>query len=417
MNAMSKPSRRGLIKLGLLSAGLPALSTVWSSPLRAQQRGRAEEKMGYPIGGFPDGGHLEIRMTLSPFTSDPEEFEAYLRIRPYNPESLYVVMKELAERNEQKAEQFEREGRKVTAHEFYLRAADFCRRACVRMNEGEPRMLPTHKKFLELFNKAWQLAPPPFERVQVPYEGMLLDGYFRKPAGVAGRRFPLVIEHQGADTNAESSITGAYAGAYVARGMAYLVVDAPGTLGALRLKNLHAPPDTERVTKALVDYAVSRPDVDPTRIGMNGVSMGGYGAPRSAAGEKRLKAIWMASAAYNLLKDIYDYYPPIQDRVRWIIGAKDLAEGRRKIAEFTLEGRADKIECPMLIGYSVDDRIMNPDGALKLYRAAVNSKREMVDGTGVGLGHNPDANAGGPRYLRTNILEDWAAKQLVGGIS
>ena len=38
-----------------------------------------------------------------------------------------------------------------------------------------------------------------------------------------------------------------------------------------------------------------------------------------------------------------------------------------KIGEFTLEGRAKQIECPMLVGYSKDDRIMDPAGALKLY--------------------------------------------------
>lgn len=411
---MSKLSRRGLIKWGVISAGMPAFSRVWSSSLLAQVGGRAQEKLGYPATreAMPDGGQLEIRMTMSPFTNDPDEFEAYQRIRPFSPESLHVVWKELAERNEQKAERFEGEGRKVTAHEFYLRAADFYRRACVRQNEGEPRMVPTYKKFLELFNKAWQLVPPPFERVQVPFEGKVLDGYFRKPAGPAGRRFPLAIEHQGADTSAESSILGA-AVPYVARGMAYLVVDIPGTLGAMRLKDLHAAPDTERVAKALVDYAVSRPDVDPNRIGMNGVSMGGYGGPRSATGEKRIKAVWMMSGAYSLLEDIFEFYPPIRDRVRWIIGAKDFADARKKIVEFTLEGRAKLIECPMLIGYSNDDRIMDPQGAFRLYQAAVNSKREMVEG----IGHNSDANAGGPRPAVPSsgvIQADWAAKQLVG---
>ncbi len=36
----------------------------------------------------------------------------------------------------------------------------------------------------------------------------------------------------------------------------------------------------------------------------------------------------------------------------------------------------------MLIGYSQDDRIMDPQGAFRLYQMAVNSKREIVEGTG-----------------------------------
>lgn len=137
--------------------------------------------------------------------------------------------------------------------------------------------------------------------------------------------------------------------------------------------------------------------------------MGGYGAPRAASAEKRIKAALMNSGSYNLRQDLFDYFPPIQERVRWIIGARDLADARKKLAEYTLEGRASRIECPMLIGYSKDDRIMDPEGALRLYQAAVNSKREMVEGTG----HIQASNAGGPRTLRPPVLADWAAKQLV----
>jgi len=52
---------------------------------------------------------------------------------------------------------------------------------------------------------------------------------------------------------------------------------------------------------------------------------------------------------------------------------------------------------------------MDPQGALRLYQAAVNSKREMVEGTG----HAQASNAGGPRSMRAPALADWAAKHLV----
>jgi hypothetical protein len=75
------------------------------------------------------------------------------------------------------------------------------------------------------------------------------------------------------------------AGPYVTRGMAYLALDFPGQGGALRMKDLHLPPDTERIAKAMIDYLVTRPDVEANRIGMQGISMGGYGVPRAASGE------------------------------------------------------------------------------------------------------------------------------------
>lgn len=56
----------------------------------------------------------------------------------------------------------------------------------------------------------------------------------------------------------------------------------------------------------------------------------------------------------------------------------------------------------MLIGYSHDDRIMDPRGALRLYEAATSSDREMVDGVGHGT----------KRHDRKNYLADWMARKL-----
>jgi len=411
MDSLLNVSRRALVKMGITSAGIAPFAALAQDAGPDGGKigavgGRAEEEL-FPGKGLPGGGQLEIRLTATIYTSDPDQLEVAQRMKPFNLDSWIVEWTRVAEKNEQEAEKLAAEGRKITANEYYLRASNFYREACWPQPVTEPRMLTSYKKMRDTFDKAWQLVRPPFERVQIPWEGKTLDGYFRKPGGAAGRRFPTVIAFQGADTMCESTILNA--GGYAARGMAYLAVDFPGQAGSLRLKNLHLPPDTERVAKAMIDYLVTRPDVDANRIGMQGISMGGYGVPRAASGEPRIKAALMSSGSYNLLQDLFDYYPPIQERVRWIVGAEDLKDARRKLAEYTLDGRANKIECPMLIGYSRDDRIMDPQGSLRLYKAAVNSKREMIEGTG----HTQASNAGGPRERRPAILPDWAAKHLV----
>jgi dienelactone hydrolase len=418
MGSPSRLSRRDLVKWGLISAGVPALSKDLAPPASAQDAGpergkigvvggRAEEEL-YPAKGLPGGGQLEIRLTATIYTSDADQLEVAHRLRPFDLESWVTEWTRVAAKNEQLAEKFADQGLKVSANEYYLRASNFYREACWPQPESDSHMLPTYKKMRETFDKAWQLTRPPFERVQISYEGKSIEGYFRKPNGPAGKKFPTVIAFQGADTMAEATILG-IAGAYITRGMAYLAVDLPGQGGSLRLKDLHLPPDTERVGKILIDYLETRADVDASRIGMQGISMGGYGTPRVASAEKRLKAALMMSGSYNLQQDLFDYYPPIQERMRWIIGARDLGDARKKLAEYTLEGKAGRIECPMLIGYSKDDRIMDPQGAYRLYEAAVHSKRDMVEGTG----HTQASNAGGPRDLRPPVLADWTAKQLV----
>jgi hypothetical protein len=82
MASISNLSRRALVKWGLASAGLPALSKVLASPALAQDAGPESGKIGevggraeselYPGKGLPGGGQLEIRLTASIYTSDPD---------------------------------------------------------------------------------------------------------------------------------------------------------------------------------------------------------------------------------------------------------------------------------------------------------------------------------------------------------
>ncbi|MGH9681530.1 MAG: hypothetical protein ACRD4Y_16410 [Candidatus Acidiferrales bacterium] len=191
MDSLLNVNRRNLVKLGLAAAGLPLLTKAFSAPALAQDAGseagkkgavggRSEEEL-YPAKGLPGGGQLEIRLTQTIYTSDPDMLEVAQRMKPFNLESWIVEWTRVAERNEEIAEKAAGEGNKATANEFYLRASNFYREACWPQPVDEPRMLPTYKKMRENFDKAWKMTRPPFERVQINYEGKMLDGYFRKP--------------------------------------------------------------------------------------------------------------------------------------------------------------------------------------------------------------------------------------------
>jgi hypothetical protein len=173
-----------------------------------------------------------------------------------NLESWHSQWIQVAEKNEQLAANFEREQRTVTAHEFYLRAADFYRRALVYLPETDPRMLPSYCKLKETFDKAWSLVSPPFERVQISYEGHSLDALYYPARGPSGSRRPVVYNYGGADGILLRGEDGG-AGQYVRRGMSFLDVDGPGHGGTLREKKLYAPPDSARVAKAVIDYLIN----------------------------------------------------------------------------------------------------------------------------------------------------------------
>ncbi len=360
------------------------------------------ENLLYPAKGLGGGGQLEVRMEVSVDHPDPDVRAVARRVKSFNLESWHKEWTEVAQKNFELAAGFEQEDRKQTAHEFYLRAADFYRRAVVYMPDTDPRMLPTYKRLEVTFTKAWSLVRPPFEQLEIPYEGHKLPALFWPGRGKPGARLPVVYNYGGADGILLRGEDGG-AGQYNRRGMHFIDVDGPGHGASLRHHKLYAPPDCERVARAVVDYLVTRIDVDASRIGLHGSSMGGYSGPRAATVEKRIKAVAVWSGAYNLVNDIFDYYPPIQDRLRWLMGARDLKAAREQIKAFTLVGRADKIECSLLVGYSIDDRVMDPRGALRLYEDAINSPdRSMLDGVGHGQ----------KRFDRRTYIADWFMKQL-----
>ena len=207
----------------------------------------------------------------------------------------------MAEKNEKVAQRFEDEGRKASAHEWYLRATEFYRNAVLYLPEADSRLLPTYRKLSDNFDKAWSLAKPPFERVSIQFEGNMLAAHFFPARVAAGQHAPwstttlAPMEFCCAETRAAAR-------ASFARGMSYLDVDGPGQGGTLRVMKLPTPPDSERVVKAVVDYLLTRPDVDPNRIGIHGSSMGGYSEPRAATAEKRIAAVAVWSGAFYIAR-------------------------------------------------------------------------------------------------------------------
>ncbi len=142
-------------------------------------------------------------------------------------------------------------------------------------------------------------------------------------------------------------------------------------------------PDWERVVTAVVDAVVDRPDVDPDRIVLHGWSLGGYLAPRAASGEHRLAAcvadppLWgildgmrFLAQFFGLSAEAVAALPEISDddaasitntieadrglrwkvvqRGYWVHGVQDLRGYLAAIADFTMDGRAAEIRCPVL---------------------------------------------------------------------
>lgn len=87
--------------------------------------------------------------------------------------------------------------------------------------------------------------------------------------------------------------------AAVERGYNVLVFDGPGQYSSVHRQGLHFRHDWENVVTPVLNYALTRKDVDPTKIALHAESLGGYLAPRAAAFEHRLSACISDDGVYD----------------------------------------------------------------------------------------------------------------------
>lgn len=230
--------------------------------------------------------HL-MGLTVYGMTDPGEVLEVVVQMTSSDEEQWITSWTAMARRLQERAEQAERENRDVTAASAYLRASTYWRASLLYFSYPEdPRMVRHCVNSADCYARHLALSGYPGERIEIPYEGGFLPGHFyRSP--VAPENGPLLIITPGRDTWAEDA-RWVYDGA-LKRGIHCLVYDGPGQGFALRVNKLPFRPDWENVLGPVVDHALTLPGVDPDRIGVMGMSFGGFLVTRAAAFDTRIK--------------------------------------------------------------------------------------------------------------------------------
>ena len=154
---------------------------------------------------------------------------------------------------------------------------------------SSPGKNAAYAKAVEAFLASARLTDPPLEVVHIPFEGTQITGYLRLPKN-AKRAVPVVIAISGLDSRKEDMATNF--GAILPYGIGYFAVDGPGT-GQAPIK---ASETAERMFSRVIDYLAMRPEVDSTRIAVDGQSFGGYWGTKLAIVEHaRLKGVVVQS--------------------------------------------------------------------------------------------------------------------------
>jgi len=325
----------------------------------------------------------------------------------------------------------EARGDRVAAREAFLRACTYYRTGGGMLlgTPLDPRLVQSNSRQTAAFRRGAALLDSPPEVLEIPYEGTTLPGYFFRAdaAADAAAPRPTVILTDGYDGSVEELyfFTGAAA---LERGYNVLAFDGPGQGGALIQQGLTLRPDWENVVGPVVDYALGRPDVDPRRLVLIGLSLGGHLAPRAASGEPRLAACIADCGSFDIFESIMARMPgPLAARLRdgegaaetvarpllhalmrkatggWALrrmqlvhGVDDPIELLNALRAYSLADRAADIRCPTFVCNAEGDDISA--SAPRLFEA-LTCEKEFVTFTAAEGGGDHCETGARPLYL------------------
>jgi dienelactone hydrolase len=311
-------------------------------------------------------------------------------------------------------------GRIFSAGEKLNRAASYLITAERLLAHGAEGRLALFRRHLELFAEGVALSGENCVRVEIPYEGTHLSALYVRAEGVEGRA-PVLVQLNGLDSTKEMKYRVGLPAWLAKRGVSSLVVDQPGTGEALRLQGLTARFDSEHWASRVVDWLETRDDVDPKRIGCEGVSLGGYYCPRAVAFEPRFACgvVWGANHDWRdvqkrrLEREGNLPVPHYWAHVCWVWGAKDTEDFMRIAENVHLDGVVERIRVPFLVTHGEKDSQIPLKWAHRTYDQLVNSpKRELKiftdrEGGSQHSSFDNSINAG-------HYIADWVAETLGG---
>lgn len=336
-------------------------------------------------------------------------------IREPDFESWRTVWTRLGARVLAEAEASLSSGHTVSAATAFLKASNYFRTSYVFQMGPNPdrRLLDAYRQQRDAFERALAARPGWGEAIAIPFESGALHGYFFAGPGSSPR--PTLVLTGGYDSTAEEAYFFS-GGAALARGYNFMAFDGPGQGKALIEDGVKFRPDWEQVAASALAWLAGRPEVDPARIALMGISFGGYLAPRAASGNPAFAAVIADPGQFGLIEEMRNRMPgflgrQIPDGSRaalwmidrmmsrrmkqptagwairrslWVHGVEGPLDYLRLAAEYTLAGRAELIRCPALISSAENDQIGAT--AQMLYNALAGPKtfQRYTDAEGAG---------------------------------
>ena len=363
--------------------------------LKEETQARADRN-AYPLTGLDKN---EVREALS-------------HVRSLDRDEWAAAFSAIAQRHAAAAAAAEAAGQGQKAHDEYMaawRLYSFARWP----TPNSPGKQQAYAQALDAFRHAMRYMQPAPQVVRIPFEGKEIVGYLRMPERVQGR-VPLVMSISALDSRKEENIE--RSDLLVGRGVAVFAIDMPGT-GEAPIK---VDVDSERMFSRALDALIARPDIDASRIAVQGVSWSGYWAAKLAIVERqRIKAaVVQGGPAHGYFQPEWqlkalgtrEYLFDLPAARQAIYGARDIDEFLAYGPKLSLQrlGLLDQPSAPMLlVNGERDTQVPIADLDLLLHHGS--PKEAWVNPTGAHVGRSAEWGDG---RIYDEVVAPWLLRKL-----
>lgn len=239
-------------------------------------------------------------------------------------------------------------------------------------HEDEAEREAALERAVSLFKRAGPHLDPPLEYATAPYPagGYEVPYHLRVPEVDADA--PVALLLPGLDSNKEEQF--ARGSAFHDRGLATVAID--GAAQGETWANQAITPDYHALISAVIDDLEAR-DVDGldlSRMGVFGMSLGGFYAPHVAANDDRIDACIGVSGPFTVGPVSKYDFAVTKEQFQWACKADSMVETDELTEQLTLRDDIAALSVPTLVVAGERDTIIKPAETERIARRAPNAE-------------------------------------------
>lgn len=348
-----------------------------------------------PGGGEAAGDFIGLRARIKKLADAAPAFEAAARRREAN------------------ARAFEEEGALVSARGNYFIASIHWGAAQWTIDESNEQNIYYNQRKRECYASYGRLADHHVESVWIRLGDRAIPAWFHLPPGYNGGRIPCVVSIPGMDSLKESGVS-LNGDRWLSRGMAVLAVDGPGQYESPLVGVYVSIGNWQEAARNIMDWLLTRPEVDGERIGVSGNSFGTLFSTIVAASEPRFKACAVNAPCFEPgCHTIFEEASPtFKQRFMFMANIQDEAKFNEFCKSISWEGHAQKIAMPYLCLTGESDEL-SPLRYTEQLIDSMSCPRRLViyQDSRHAIGGVPSASLG---PFAPGLVADWMADRLAG---